>query len=112
MNRDNHTVSQIKFNLGCARRKGKGFVVAQANSKVRQTLRDMDCQVDPYEYEVILKFPFGFKPRKSTAHIIKDLYYYMVKNHKNKRILHLSPSQVRDCKNFGLEVITRSYKIY
>lgn len=105
-------VSQIKFNLRSARSKKKGFVVAKTNSDVRETLHDMGHKVEPHEYEIILKFPRGFRPGKNTAHIVKDLYYYMVKNHKSKCFRHLSPSQKKACRNFGLEVIPSSYKIY
>ena len=112
MRKDDHTVSLIKTNLMRARRNGKGFVIAKPNSKVRETLRDMHCRVDPYEYEVTLRFRYGFRPGENTAHIVKDLYYYKAKKHADMRILHLSPSQVKACREFGLEVKTHSYKIY
>ena len=111
MDKDAYMAEKIKYKVYDARKNGKGFIIVKANREVRYQLKQ-HFNVEPYYYEITLSFPFHFKPSQTTAYVVKDMYFYKKNRHADKRICHLSPSKVKACRDFGLEVKPIKYKIY
>lgn len=111
MRNDEYQAKKIKYAVFDARRNGKGFVVRPLTQGVKAQL-ESKFTVEPYIYEVELKFPIGFKPTDTTSYAVKDMYFYKKKHKGAVRIMHLRPSWVKACRDFGMGVRLLKYKIY
>ena len=103
MKNKNHSLSALKHQLFEEKRRGKKDKVQKLHPEEVDYLAHFFL-VAPYLYEVRVSFAPGFVPGKTTAGIIKSLYYDNRKKRKAVVYKTLNAKQVKACKDFGLMV--------
>lgn len=110
MRNKDHSLSALKHQMFEEKRRGKKDKV-QNLSKEEVDYLSRFFLVVPYLYEIRVSFAPGFVPGKTTAGIIKSLYYDNRKKRKAVVYKTLNTRQVKACKDFGLTVKPYKYKI-
>lgn len=110
MKNKDHKLSALKHQMFEEQRKGRKDKVQKLNPSEVDYLSRFFV-VAPYLYEIRISFAPGFVPSRTSAGIIKSLYYENRRHPKRVVFKTLNSRQVKACRDFGLTVKPYKYKV-